>query len=1014
MPCLMQGALETSLAPTDPAAIEFGEYELLSEMGRGGQGIVYRAHQKGLNRFVALKCIPVSQFTSPQRLKRFRLEAEAAARLDHPGIVPIFEVGERHGFCFYSMKLMEGGRLDESLHGEPMAPDAAVELLIAISRTVHYAHQRGILHRDLKPANILLDGAGRPHLSDFGLARLVEQDSTLTHTLAILGTPSYMAPEQAGASSVSGSGAREITTAADVYGLGAILYHLLTGGPPFAGGTTFETVRLVLESNPRRPSLLNAAVDRDLETICLKCLEKDSGRRYGSAEALAEDLERWLRHEPILARSVSSTERLWRWCKRKPAFAALSATVGILLLTLGVGAPFAAYRINRERQMAQAEAYASDMHYVQQVWAEGNLRRAQALLRAYIPKTGEPDLRGFEWRYLWNQCKDESDFTFTNFPSAVGMALSPDRAFLAAISGPVLKLLDYQNRREIKALTLPIPNADFLQIAFCPNDTNRLATTSGSTLLIWNLSSGEVVQSFSLSGQGTGLAYSPDGLLVATASSETSEIELWDLKSQKLRRRNQGNTSELGLVAFTPDGSSLVSNGGFIGNPILWDAASGNRFPLAAKHTSTFWALDFTPDGRSFITGGNESRIIMWDLSSGAAQERITHPGSGLRALKISPDGEFLASGADDATVRLWNMVSGQQKSVYRGHRSSITAVAFSAGGQKIISSSADRTIKIWRREPAQTSDVIQRNQSWTGAVSFSADGKKLATVDLWAGVLSILDVETGSRITNLTQASTNYTSGNTKFSPDGRWLVLAEHDGQIRFWDANTLQLIGTATNAFGANSLAISSDSSILALAGVDNARTLEKSQRLAFWDVEKRRRLPLLKAAAPDSACVTFAQKHPWVAVGYMRGQVRVWNYLTEKLIVQFDEQHDRIWHLAFSPDDASLVAGDQEGAVVFYEPKSARSFRSPAETSWWVLGLSFSPDGRTLASAESDGTVRLWNVFSRRSALELKGHAGIVSKVAFSPNGNLLASCGADGTVRLWRAPDLAEIEGIPQR
>src|SRR6266487_3735980 len=271
---------------------ELGDYELLEEVGRGGQGVVFRARQKSLSRTVALKVIGLGQWATKAHLKRFRLEAEAAASLDHPCIVPIYEIGERDGACYFSMGFVEGGQLDAVPKREPMPIRHAAELIAKLARTVHYAHERGILHRDIKPGNILLDQKGEPHLTDFGLARLVETESTVTRTMAMLGTPSYMSPEQARGE------AKQLTTAVDVYGLGAIFYELLTGLPPFAGGTTMETVRRVLEKEPARPRTLNPSVDRDLETICLKCLEKDPVQRYGSAEGLAEDLERWLKKEP--------------------------------------------------------------------------------------------------------------------------------------------------------------------------------------------------------------------------------------------------------------------------------------------------------------------------------------------------------------------------------------------------------------------------------------------------------------------------------------------------------------------------------------------------------------------------------------------------------------------------------------------------------------------------------------------------------------------------------------------
>src|SRR5262245_25867160 len=264
---------------------ELGDYELLEVVGRGGQGVVYRAHQKSLNRTVALKMISVGSWATEAHLKRFRLEAEAAAKLEHPGIVPIHEVGERDGSCYFSMKFVEGGQLDRVVKRTPMSIRQAAELISKVARTVHYAHEHGILHRDIKPGNILLDANGEPLLTDFGLARLVEAESTVTRTKEVMGTPSYMAPEQAVGNNAA------VSSATDVYGLGAVLYQLLTGHPPFAGGTTYETIKLVLDTEPRQPRSLNPKIDRDLSTICLKCLEKDTKRRYSSALALAEDLE---------------------------------------------------------------------------------------------------------------------------------------------------------------------------------------------------------------------------------------------------------------------------------------------------------------------------------------------------------------------------------------------------------------------------------------------------------------------------------------------------------------------------------------------------------------------------------------------------------------------------------------------------------------------------------------------------------------------------------------------------
>src|SRR5262245_40051647 len=308
---------------------DFGDFELLEEIGRGGQGVVYRAHQKSLNRTVALKVIGLGPWTTEAHLKRFRREAEAAASLDHPSIVPIYEVGDREGSCYFSMKFVEGGQLDEVVGRAPISIRQAAELIAKLARTVHYAHEHGILHRDIKPGNILLDAKGEPNLTDFGLARLVEGDSTITRTLEVMGTPSYMAPEQAAGEHT------KISKETDVYGLGAVLYQLLTGHPPFSGGTSYETIWLLRDTEPRQPRLWNRKIDRDLSTICLKCLEKDPKRRYSSALVLAEDLAHWLKHEPILARRTGFFTRGQKWVRKKPAIPALISSLVVLAAVMG-------------------------------------------------------------------------------------------------------------------------------------------------------------------------------------------------------------------------------------------------------------------------------------------------------------------------------------------------------------------------------------------------------------------------------------------------------------------------------------------------------------------------------------------------------------------------------------------------------------------------------------------------------------------------------------------------------
>src|SRR5262245_42989293 len=433
--CLFEQGLRIVVDSTSPAAEtasakglrEFGDYELLEEIARGGMGVVYRARQKRLDRTVALKMLLLGPRADPNFVKRLRGEATVAAGLHHPNIVAIHEVGVQEGEHYLVMDYIDGPNLAQFVKSQPLPPRRAAQYLRPIAEAVHYAHERGVLHRDLQPSSVVIGSDDQPRVTHFARAKRLEGESSLTASGQVVGSPSYMPPEQASATH------HRVGRRSDVFSLGAMLYHTLTGRPPFLGEELSQTLDQVLNHEPISPRLLNPAVPRDLETICLKCLEKEPARRYGTARELADELGRFLRDESILARPVGAPEKVWRWCRRKPTLAGALASTLLLLLVVAIGAPIAAYRINRERIVARQNEYAADMRVVQEAIEEGDLGSARQLLAYHLPAAGQTDLRGFEWRYFSHRARGDQVATISSDAAGARyLAVSSDGRLLAA------------------------------------------------------------------------------------------------------------------------------------------------------------------------------------------------------------------------------------------------------------------------------------------------------------------------------------------------------------------------------------------------------------------------------------------------------------------------------------------------------------------------------------------------------------------------------------------------------
>jgi WD40 repeat protein/predicted Ser/Thr protein kinase len=984
----------------------FGAYELTAEIARGGMGVVYKARQVALNRSVALKVIVAGQSSSPDFVRRFRTEAEAAAALDHPNIVPIYEIGEFDGQPFFSMKLLEGRTLREGAS----EPRQAARLMASLARAVHYAHQRGVIHRDLKPNNVLLDSKNEPYLTDFGLAKLVEKDSAITRTHAIMGTPSYMAPEQARGET------KYLTTAADIYGLGAILYELLAGQPPFVGGTTMETIRLVLEKEPRRLNTMNPKVERDLETICLKCLEKEPSRRYGSAEALADDLDRWLGHEPIAARPASAASRFGKWVRRHPAVAALAGGL-VVSLTLGFALTLWQSAARQKALVAgQRSLYAARIGLVENEWALGHVNRARVLLEVLRPREGQEDLRGFEWRYLRRICQDESYFTLTNAQKPVAfVAASPDGRSLALAGGqPFVCLWDIAARQ----VTARLPGkAGNVCAAFSPDSARLAVAGEDSVIRIWDAANQR--QAAALRGHAfpvVQVAFSPDGKWLASASRPDGAIKIWDAASQVEKASFGRLPNEYPAVAFSPDNATLAWSAGDR-SIHLTDVNTGADRAVLSGHGGSVDSLAFSPDGKWLASASKDFDARIWDAHAGSNAAILTGHNAMVTSVAFSPDSQLLSTTCADGTVKLWSVKTGREITTYKGHEMWVNNAVFLPDGQTLVTGADDGTAKFWKvvrqshsiaieyhnaaQSPALLEDLLQdRSTNFfrqdACEVCFADGGSRLVALDdraivqVWEGAmrrsLGVLPLPNGGAMA-------------AAFFPDGRRAVSAGADRKLRLWNLDG----GGAPEVAGETAdlairLAISADGKRMASGTMTG--------RIVIWDVASWK--PALTNASVAGR-VTALKFSPDLRA--LLAAIKISD--NTNLLLSIDlasgaalpspEHHQgMVTALAFSPGGKLVAGASRDGIARLWDSQTLMRVGTFRGHSGYVTSVAFAGDGRTLATASNDGTVKLWAIESRQELLTLPGHIAPWTQLAFSPDGTELAGCGEGGLIRVWRA------------
>jgi WD40 repeat protein/predicted Ser/Thr protein kinase len=968
----------------------FGDYELLEEIARGGMGVVYRARQTSLGRIVALKMILAGPFASKEIIQRFRGEVTAAALLQHPNIVAIHDVGIHDGQHYFSMDYVEGQNLSQLVGTRPLPPAKAARYIKLVAEAIHYAHQQGILHRDLKPSNVLVDASDQPRITDFGLAKRLDGDASLTVTGQMLGSPNFMPPEQA--SSQRGKVGRH----SDVYGLGAILYHLLTARPPFQAESFESVINQLLNTEPVSPRLFNSSVPRDLETICVKCLQTEPSRRYQSAQELADELDRFLRDEPIHAHPVTRVERTRRWCRRKPALAGLIVALHLVLALGLMGILWQWRRAMVSESVTLRNLYTADMNLAHQAWKEGSLQRAEELLRVH----GKEDLRGFEWRYLTNLCRDESRFTFTNMHFAGerrGLTLAADGQTVIAASGDTLKWLDWQQQREVQTATVgPMMitglSMSMNQPGLVAYRTDRVKAFSPTGEALLGAGLVPELGGVPYREGGSAFALSWDGALLA-ASGTNSTVLIYDVKTgQQL-----GSDSYLGeyefvfSLAFSPDTKYLACGSSTTKIHIL-EVPRLKRVNVLTNNTAFVTCLAFDREGRKLISGSNDSHIRVWSFPDCAPVAVLTGHQGPIGELAISPDGLRLASGGFDHTVRLWNLASpGAPARLLRGHRGAVTSVLFSRDGSQLYTGSEDRTVKGWDVSSPESTNLL-RHSGYTADVAFSPDGTLVAVADYSARTAVLWQLPSQRWMENVGEHSVACT--RVKFSPDGKLLATLGGDETVQIWGMpprNGIFDLLTVAGDFG--SLAFHPLKPLLAIGRTD----------LRLRDLQNKEWMNRLADAPKEGVqAVVFSPNGKWIALGMQNGQVSILDFATGRRYYSFEEHTNAIDALCFSHDGSLLASGGEDKRVVLYDVRQRRTIAHMEGHKLGIHGLAFAPDDKTLVSTSYDGTIRFWSVANQQVVLTLTHDGGPVTSVAFSPDGNLMATTGSDGTARLWPA------------